>query len=166
MKIIPVSRGLEVLIDDCDFDAVTRNKWCTVRSADKYTWYATRSIKIGDKWKHIKMHRFIMDAPQGVKVDHRDGNGLNNQRSNLRLCTHAQNLMNMRIHNKHGCKGVAYIQSREPRPWLAKIHVNGKLKTIGLFATLIEAASAYNEWAMRYFGEFARLNDIKQIRPE
>lgn len=161
MKIVPISRGLEVMVDDVDYDAVMQNKWTACKSEKDKTWYATRSIKQSGKWKHISMHRFLMGNPKGVKIDHGDGNGLNNQRGNLRKCTHAQNLMNMRCHNKHGLKGVAFIKNLMPhRQWMSKISINGTLKTIGFFPSKIDAAIAYNIVAQKNFGEFAKLNPI------
>jgi len=161
MKTIPISRGLEVMVDDADYDLVMQNRWTAYTSPNDKTFYAMRHIKRGGKWKHISLHRFLMGEPRGMKVDHWDGNGLNNQRANLRLCTHAQNLMNMRCHNKHGYKGVARLKCVPPsRQWISKIHIDGKLKTIGYFPNLIDAAIAYNVAAARHFGEFSKLNPL------
>lgn len=162
MKTIPLTRGQVAIIDDEDFERANQNKWSANRSPNDNTWYAHKTVWVrGQKPTHISLHRFIMNAPKGTRVDHRDGNGLNNLRSNLRLCTHAQNLMNMRIHNKHGLKGIAFIKKYPPhRQWIAKIKTSQGLKTIGTFPTAIEAAVAYNAMAIKHFGEFARLNPV------
>ena len=161
MTTIPLTKGQVGFIDDQDAEVINRHKWTAVNSSHDKTFYAHRSVKVDGKWKHLRLHRFLLNAPKNKKVDHIDGNGLNNVRSNLRLCTHAQNLMNMRCHNKHGLKGIAFIAKRKGlRKWLSKIHINGKLKTIGIFETKIQAAKAYNEMARKHFGEFARLNPV------
>jgi hypothetical protein len=160
MTIIQLTRGQVAFIDDEDAEAVNKHKWTAVKSSHGKTWYAHRHAKINGKWKHLRMHRFLMNAPQNMKIDHRDGNGINNVKSNLRLCTHAQNLMNMRCHNKHGLKGITFVPARRIKKWMTKIHINGKVKTVGYFASKFLAAKAYNEMAKKHFGEFARLNPI------
>lgn len=101
-----------------------------------------------------------MNAPNGVEVDHKDGNGLNNVRSNLRFCTASQNKMNMRCWNKHGFKGVTFMKRRGLRCWRAKLTINKIVKHLGYFYCLHEAALAYNKAAKKYFGRFARLNAV------
>jgi len=161
MKTIPVSQGRTALIDDEDFEIVSQNKWSLKKSNHDRTEYAHRSIKVNGKWTHVSLHRFILNPPSKMEVDHIDGNGLNCQRANMRLCTHKQNMRNMRMHNKHGLKGVHFVGNLPPhRQWMATIKINGFLKTIGHFPTLIEAGAAYNSMAVQHFGEFAKLNPI------
>jgi len=165
MKTIRVSQGRIALIDDDDFDRVSQYKWSAVMPFNPgktgKTYYAHRSIKINGKWTHISLHRFIMNAEKGVQVDHADGNGLDNQKSNLRLCTHVQNSMNKKGWSKHGLKGLGFIKDCIPsRQWRASIRVNKKLIHIGLYASKIDAAIAYNIAAIKHFGEFAKLNPI------
>lgn len=165
MKTIPLSRGLEAIIDDEDFERVGQYKWSALMPANPgksgKTPYAHRYRKINGEWEHISLHRFIMNAIKGVQVDHVDGNGLDNRKSNLRLCTHVQNSMNRKGWSKHGLKGVSLVKGcTPPREWMASIRVNTKLVYIGLYASKIDAAIAYNIAALKYFGEFSRLNPI------
>jgi hypothetical protein len=106
------------------------------------------------------MSRFILSAPDGKLVDHIDGNPLNNQNENLRLCTNAENCRNTKIYknNTSGYKGVQSIGKQGK--WFAIINCNRKQKYIGTFETKEEAAMAYNEYAKKLHGEFARLNVI------
>lgn len=160
LKTIPVSQGRTAFVDDEDFERVSQHKWSLVKSPHDRTEYAHRSIKVNGKWRHISLHRFIMNPPSGVKIDHKDGHGLNCQRSNMRECTHQQNLRNRRTKNKHGLKGVAFIKNRPNRQWMAKIRIDEGPKTIGYYSTALQAAAAYNEMAVKHFGEFAKLNPL------
>ena len=106
------------------------------------------------------MHRLVMAAVSGQSVDHIDGNGLNNQRANLRLATQSQNLANSsgRPHSSK-YKGVFWSKDeRYKRRWWARIKKNGKSTHLGIFATEEEAAAAYNQAAIEMFGDFSRIN--------
>lgn len=143
----------EVLIDDEDWEAVSKNSWSLQKQwrADKWMYYASRR----DGVKRIKMHRFITNAPPTKQVDHINGNGLDNRRANLRLCDNRQNCQNR--HNALGIsqyKGVGYHYGK----WRARIGVNGKRIHLGAYLTETEAALAYDAAARKYFGEFARCN--------
>lgn len=107
------------------------------------------------KRKILLLHREIMKAPPGLCVDHINGDPLDNRRANLRLCTHAQNMKNRRLHrnNTSGFKGVWRRRNR----WRAEIKVEGQRISLGTFATIEEAAAAYAEGAHRFHGEFARI---------
>jgi hypothetical protein len=107
--------------------------------------------------KRIWMHRFIMNTPDGMETDHRDMIRLNNQRYNLRTCTKAQNQRNRTklSNNTSGFKGVTFNNGRIQ----SQIKIDGKLIYLGTFPTPIKAAQAYNDAAIKYFGEFARLNE-------
>ena len=140
------------LVDDHVYDWVSRWNWHIHTCKDKK--YVSRT----SYGKHILLHRYIADAPPNMDVDHKDGNGLNNQISNLRLCSTSQNLMNRgkQRNNTSGYKGVS---RRKHRPlWRAGIYVNGKTKHLGDYFCLIKAAKAYDEAAKKYHGDFARLN--------
>lgn len=102
------------------------------------------------------MHRLIIGAKRGQMVDHKDGNGLNNTLSNLRLCSHIQNCMNSASRgNKTGYKGVTLLHSGK---FVAGIKHNGKTIHLGTFILVKDAALAYDDAARKYFGEFARTN--------
>jgi hypothetical protein len=155
---IPLSKGKIALIDDQDADLVMPFKWYS--SLTKNTTYAIRgSSRVGGKQITILMHRVILDAPPGMFVDHRDGDGLNNCRDNLRLCTRSQNEMNKRIQGGTSrFKGVCWHGKREK--WEARIGVNRKRTHLGYFTDETEAAMAYDVAARELFDEFARLNGV------
>ena len=148
MKQIPLGKsGKFALVDDADFDWLSQLKW-----RDSCNGYASSGVK------SIKMHRLIMQTPKGMHTDHIDGNGLNNQRSNLRICTQSQNGMNRgaQINSTSGNKGVF----KRGKRWKSQIKVGKKIKYLGYFASKTEAAIAYNKAALEHFGEFARLNEV------
>lgn len=102
------------------------------------------------------LHRFIINAPFGKFVDHIDGNGLNNQKTNLRLCTNSQNMMNQKMHkdNRSGYKGVRFHKSS--KKWQARICINYKDIFLGGFKTAILAHEAYKKAVLKYHKEFGR----------
>jgi len=153
---IELTKGGFTEIDDQDESLARAFKWR--RHEDKRgtnrTEYAAHSVKKGVT---LFLHRLIMQAKAGETVDHRDGNGLNNKRDNLRLCTQSQNRANGRQWKipKSGFRGV--YQNREK--WVAMISQDGnKLKHLGTFQSKEEAAIAYDNAALERWGEFARLN--------
>jgi len=115
------------------------------------------SQRRGGKRKSLRMHREIMRAPEGTEIDHRNRNGVDNQKLNLRFATPGQNMANRRPRkNFSGFRGV-YWASRQRR-WLAQITVNSLKKYLGCFVDKTEAAKAYDRAALQYFGEFAQPN--------
>ena len=94
MTRVPLSKGLVALVDDADAERVTRFKWHAVRRGRVV--HAMRTAKRDGGRATVYLHRWLLDAPAGLEVDHRNGNGLDNRRENLRLCTHAQNAVNHR----------------------------------------------------------------------
>lgn len=166
MKLIALTRGLHAKVDDEDYKFLNQWKWHARRSRRKQTtdtWYAQRTSPRPNK-KHIHMHREVLrrmgftDFPQG---DHRDSDGLNNQRYNLRPATVKQNGWNRR--KRSGCssrfKGVHWHKANGPG-WMAVIHLEGKLNYLGTFEKETDAAKAYDTAARSHFGEFANLNFI------
>lgn len=149
MKEVTLTNGMKALVDDSDYQWLSNHKWHANRT------YATTYIKgSGAKnQKMISMHRMIMSAIKGQMVDHKDGNPLNNQRCNLRFCSRSQNGANRKISKKF--KGVFWS-----RGWYAKLKKNGKQHYLGRFSNEIDAAKAYNKGAIKFHGEFAKLNDI------
>lgn len=143
------------LVNDEDYPLVNGYSWVVKHRLN--TQYARTGIKVDGKFKIICLHQLLT----GFKItDHIDGNGLNNQRSNLREVTSAQNSMNTRPH-KNGTsqyKGVSW--NKRDKKWLVTITHNGKANFLGLYSNEKEAGIAYNVGAIKYFGEFAKLNII------
>lgn len=163
MKRIPLSQGKFALVDDEDFEFLSQWKWGLDRSGSGY---ASRNAYLGGGRKNpkrqtIRMHRLILGLPGDV--DHIDGDGLNNQKSNLRPCGARQNAQNRRVYsnNSSGYKGVCF--NTRDNKYQANIRVDGRLKFLGYFKDAAGAATAYNEAANKYFGEFARPNIIKEL---
>jgi len=160
LKKISLSQNQYALVDDADYEWLNRYKWCINRR--KYTFYAQRVIRIDGRFQTLSMHRLILGLVpgDGKETDHMDGNGSNNQRSNLRICSRSENAQNQR--SKEGCssryKGVCRHKNR--KKWQASIGVKGRSKYLGLFLSEVEAALAYNQAAKDNFGEPAWLNNI------
>lgn len=153
MKEIPLTQGEVAVVDDDDFQWLSQFKWHVERQGRMS--YASRCPKYGKS--PIYMHREILGAiPDDLVTDHKDCNGLNNRRSNLRLATRAQNVRNKRklSNNTSGFKGVSW-RGRDKR-WRATIMVNYKHIELGLFKTKEDAAKAYRDAASRLHLEFAR----------
>ena len=140
------------LIDDEDYEYLNQFKWCVFNN--RYTFYAGRWIHEKGRRKLILLHREIMNTAIGLQVDHRDHNGLNCQRSNLRNCTRAENLRNVKARGNHKYKGVYRCR----KYFLAQISINGKIKHLGNFKIEEDAAKKFDEMAKIYHGEFANLN--------
>lgn len=156
MKQIPLTQGKFALVDDEDFQMLSEFKW-------QYgSWgYATRAVRIDGRIKHIRMHRLVMGTPDDVDIDHINGDKLDNRRENLRVCNDSQNQANIGIrkNNTTGYKGVSYNKRRNN--YMATIRVNGNKKYLGSYTNPKDAAVAYNLAAVKYFGEFAYINEVK-----
>lgn len=159
MKTIPLTRGKVASVSDSCYECINQHKW-TAHPGYKGNWYAVRSIWDGKRYHQILMHREIMNAPDGLQVDHINGDGLDNRRENLRLATRSENEHNRRKLSKtlSQYKGVTRYKSNGK--WLAQIIFEMQHINIGIFDTELEAAKAYNEAAKQYHGEFARLNQV------
>lgn len=162
MRKIQLTQGKFALVDDEDFEYLMQWKWHAQRRPKGYyeVFYACRSIANNG---HIYMHRDLMKTQEGMICDHVDHDTLNNQKSNLRNCTHSENLRNRRkgIGTSSIYKGVYFMRGRKKHPWIAQIVITARNTTsLGSFKTEIEAALAYNQAAKKYYGEFACLNSI------
>jgi hypothetical protein len=158
-KEIQLTQGKVAIVDDEDYDYLNQFKWFANNNNGKF--YVGRSITVSKNKKiRIFMHRFIMKPEKVMVIDHLDGNPLNNQKNNLRICTHAENMRNSKINtnNKSGYKGVSFQENRNN--YRASIKFNNKTINIGNFINPIDAARAYNAAALKYHGEFANLNKI------
>lgn len=150
---IPLTQGKVAVIDFEDFEKVRPYKWQAHRT--KTRWYATRTF--GKRF--VKMHRFLLDAAKGNKVDHRDGDGLNNRRDNLRECSNAENCRAFRKKwsgSTSKFRGVSWHKSSSS--WVSQLCFNGKVFHLGCFKHQEDAARAYDKKAKEIFGEFAQPN--------
>lgn len=152
MKTVPLTQGQVALVDDEDFELVSKHKWYAAKRG--YRFYAQRRVNR----RIVQMHRLLTKAPTGLEVDHINGNTLDNRRSNLRLATRSQNEWNRnkQSNNTSGFKGVIFSEGK----YKARIRVFKKLYFLGSFEEKEKAALAYNNAAKKYHGEFANLNAV------
>lgn len=153
MREIPlVHSKLTAKVDDEDYPKLSHRRWY-------WYWYnRTNYAKTFINGKSISMQAFIYPPPDGFLVDHRNGDGLDNQKYNLRHATLQEQRQNTRKHEDSSSdyKGVSW--SKERRKWVAQICINGKQTSLGRFHNEIDAAKAYDAAAKEHFKEFAILN--------
>jgi hypothetical protein len=164
MKRIPLTRGYEAIVDDEDYEWLNQFKWYA--KIFKYTYKKTKTVTThiyaARGRKTIFMHSFLMNTPKWMQTDHINGNGLDNRKANLRICTRGQNQGNrvvLQKNNKSGFKGVYY--SRNLNAWVAQITKLGTIRRcwyLGKYNNPVDAARAYDVEARKHFGEFAKLN--------
>lgn len=149
MKEIPLSQGKVAWVDDEDYERVIEYKWYA--NLIGKVWYAVRT----KSRKTVSLHQFVMGEKN---IDHINGDGLDNRKENLRVCTHQQNRANSNLYanNSSGFKGVSWYKNYEK--WEAYIRIDGKKKRLGYFDSLIRAACVYDDAARQVYGDFARLN--------
>ena len=144
------------MVDDADYVWLADgSRWFAAEKRNKI--YAVRGVFRDGKKTTEKMHRVIIQSPPGFEVDHRNGDGLDNQRDNLRICTVNQNQYNRgpQKNNTSGYKGVSF--SKRNKKWRADIKFNMRKISLGYFTSAKEAANAYALAAVSLHGEFARL---------
>jgi hypothetical protein len=150
MKQIYLTKGMVASIDDDDFEKVNKYSWhCTSHG------YAAARINN----KIVYMHRYIMNS-QGAEIDHIDNDRLNNKKQNLRSCKHIDNIRNSKTpkNSTTGYKGVTF--AKWAGLYRAHIIADGNNHSLGYFKDAKEAAISYNKAAIKYFGEFAKLNEV------
>jgi hypothetical protein len=155
MALVELTQGKVAVIDTADISLIREYKWSAHHNFRRaHVWYAITQVRC----QTVSMHRLILNAPSDLKVDHKDGDGLNNRRSNIRLVTDAQNCFNrtLRRDNQSGFKGVSF-HARTGK-WNTRIQRNGRQQSLGLFDSPEDAARAYDSAALELFGEFARPN--------
>jgi hypothetical protein len=153
IRYIPLTRGKFAIVDAADYEWLSQYKWLATGNEHR-GFYAGRRVGA----KLLLMHRVIMDPPEGMVVDHISGNGLDDRRANLRVCSRRQ--------NAHNCGPTRWTSSRfkgvyfckATGKWVATIGWKGKTIHLGSFDDEIEAARAYDRKAAELFGEFAYLN--------
>lgn len=158
-KLIPLTKGYFAIVDDADYDWLMQWSW-HVLEKNNGKHYAVRSWydPSTKKTKNQFMHRLINNTPEGLYADHKNNNGLDNQRLNLRDATCNQNNHNGSAHKNTSSKfkGVAYTK-RDER-WEAYIHLDSKKIRLGLYKKECDAAQAYNFAALDLFKDFAKFN--------
>jgi hypothetical protein len=155
---IPLNKGMFAIVDIDDLPALSGSTWFAVDSGK--TFYAVRSV-LG---KFEAMHRVILGLTGEERVDHENRNGLDNRRENLRACNASQNGANadLRADNTSGFKGVTGRNGK----WVARISAHGEKIYLGTFSCPYDAADAYDNAAIKHFGEFALLNSMINPRPK
>ncbi len=139
MKILKLTQNKVSLLDDIDFEKASQFKWYA-RKDSKYAFYAQRKFNIDGTWKNIMLHRYLLNPPADMYIDHINHDGLDNRRCNLRIVTHSQNHFNERIRtdNSSGFKGIHW--NKKNNNW--NVHLANKY--LGSFNTIEEACNCRN----------------------
>jgi hypothetical protein len=153
IRLIPLTQGKFAIVGAEDYEWLSQYKWCALKTHNN-KFYAVRRKNN----KTIIMHRQIMNAPAGLVVDHIDGNSLNNRKTNLRICTQAQNIHNSQPRRNRSSKYKGVFWDKVNKKWSTNIRKGDKRIYLGGFDDEIEAALAYDRKAAELFGEFAYLN--------
>lgn len=159
MKKIQLTKGKVALVDDEDYQYLSQFKWQALKG--RHTYYAVRQEWISGKnrSKCIYMHREILGLNNPKDhCDHGDGDGLNNQRFNIRKCSNNQNRFNMRHRDVGTSKFRGVCFDKRVKKWRSRVNKDKKAHELGFFNTQEDAAKAYNFKAIELFGEFANLN--------
>lgn len=156
-RLIRLTKNQFAVVDAEDFESINQFKWTCI--SDKTNSYAVRSTYDGGVKRRIHMHSVVLGV-FGSEIDHINGNGLHNYKSNLRLCSRTQNMQNRSCNLKSTSKHKGVSRRKVDGKYVAQIQFNHKGIYLGLFESELEASIAYNNAAIKYFGEFARLNVI------
>lgn len=156
MKLIPLTQGQFAKVDDEDFERFGRMGWNAIWNPYTKSFYASRNSKRPDgRNTTLYLHRHILGSPHGMQIDHKSHDTLDDQRSNLRICTRSQNgghRKGLPGHNESGIRGVSWYKPHGK--WLARIMVQRRAIFLGYFSDKNEAARAYASANKKYFGEF------------
>jgi len=154
---IELTQGKVVTVDAEDFEKLFKFTW-QFNGNGGCSYAMVRKIK----GRSMLMHRFLMGLKEGDPrhVDHINGNGLDNRKKNLRICTKAENMRNSKLpkDNKSGYKGVHWV--KKLNKWRSTIRMNNKIIYIGLFDSSLKGAKAYDEKCLELHGEFAKTNKM------
>ncbi len=161
-KYIKLTQGKFAIVDDIDYEKLSRFMWQAAKKKYKkvvYGFTVQRSCRCPFNQKRtIFMHRQIMSCPRGKVVDHIDHNPLNNQRTNLRICSKGKNNLNKLPYAKGSSKYKGVSWHYPLRKWRSQIQLNNQRHSLGYFIDEIKAAKIYDIAAKKLFGEFAHLN--------
>lgn len=155
--------GVSFQVDEKDKDLVDSHRWHAYRTGGKrYTHYVMTEMTVEGRWVRRYLHRLIMNAEKGTEIDHVNGDGLDNRRSNLRPVTHRQNHQNLgvRVDSGTGVRGVEW--RKDKKCWRAYIRVNGRNKHLGHFYDLASATEAARSARERLF---THSNEERSVRP-
>lgn len=159
MKTIPLSRGLEAIVSDEDFELISAHTWHANLGGGGIPYAYTNIRKPDGGYRRVSMHQLLLGGRPRCDIDHINGNGIDNRRENLRHCTHRQNVWNQKSRGgRSQYRGVVYDTGSPRKPWRALLGVGYERYRLGRFRTEIEAALAYDKKAVEVYGEFARLN--------
>lgn len=151
MKWIKLTRNKRAKVSNSDYSMLIKYRWYADSNTGGKIWYAATSIC----GKTVRMHRLIMGLTDPkIYGEHRNHNGLDNRRGNLRIANNSQNMMNARGYGRSKYLGVCWHIEK----WQAKIKAHGKYIHLGLFKNEITAAGAYDKAARKYHGKFANPN--------
>lgn len=157
MKEIKLTNGMICNVDDIDYNEIAKYNWYSLKSCK--TIYARTFRFVNGKNQWFYMHQLVMGTI-GIKkqIDHKDHNGLNNQRDNLRISSQSDNMKNRTKHR--GNSKYTGVNWHLNSVWLARININGKQKYLGVFNNEIDAARAYNKAALATGNTFYNLNEV------
>jgi len=155
MKEIALTQGKVALVDAVDYERLMQWKWCILTAP--HTFYAIRNVRRPHAKRTVMyMHRLILNTPDTMETDHRNGDGLDNRRTNLRICTKQENCRNrkMQSNNTSGFKGVYW--DADCNKWRADIGVDGTNVSLGKYDDLNAAIAVRQAKEREVFGDFTR----------
>ena len=151
---IKLTKGKVAIVDDEDYEELSRYSWQAAKSYR--VWYAQRSVRVDGRMLTIRMHCQLLKWYKGI--DHRNGDGLDNRRKNLRRATQSKNMQNVRKRSGVTSRYLGVSWDRVNSKWVARARVAGKQANLGRFTEEIEAAAAYDRAVRKHHGPGARTN--------
>jgi hypothetical protein len=169
MKTIKLTQEKSTIVDDEDFERLSQMKWHALYNKNNESFYAHHSVyRKGKSPTVVRMHRYVLgNIDSRLKVDHKNGNTLDNRKENLRICNTVENGRNRTKKNKlntSGYRGVSKVKNSTLKIWVAKLFINGKSKHVGSFETAEEAAKAFDKAAIENYGEFCGKLNFKETK--